>query len=64
MTDTTSPSTLAVDEALELIDRSLRQVLSRELMSASEVADLLLDLRVLLTTADTELLAEPVGAIG
>ncbi len=63
MTDTTSPSTLAVDEALELIDRSLRQVLSRELMSASEVADLLLDLRVLLTTADADLLPEPVGAI-
>ena len=38
----------AIDEALAVIDRSLAQLLNRELVSTDEVADLLLDVRSLL----------------
>lgn len=40
---------LVVAEALKVIDTALTQVMSRELVSASEVTDVLLDLRGLLT---------------
>jgi len=39
-------------EALLLVDGGLSRLQSRELVSASEVADLLLDLRSILTTTD------------
>jgi hypothetical protein len=38
-----------IDEALAVIDRSLAQLLNRELVSTDEVADVLLDVRSLLT---------------
>jgi hypothetical protein len=53
----------AITDALALIDMGLSSVLHRELVSSDEVADLLLDLRMILsplTTAaleDSELLA-------
>jgi hypothetical protein len=37
-----------ISEALEIIDRALGQMASRELLSSDEVADLLLDVRTLL----------------
>ena len=43
-----------VEEALALIDRGLGQMTSRELMSTSEVADLLLDVRMLLASVPTD----------
>jgi hypothetical protein len=36
-------------EALAVIDQALGQMMSRELVSSNEVADLLLDVRTLLT---------------
>lgn len=39
-----------IREALGVIDEALAQMLSRELVSSGEVADLLLDVRMLLTT--------------
>ncbi|HEX9258828.1 MAG TPA: hypothetical protein VF855_04775 [Acidimicrobiales bacterium] len=38
-----------ISEALTVIDRALGDMLSRELVSTGEVADLLLDVRMLLT---------------
>jgi hypothetical protein len=46
-----------IDEALAIIDRGLREMVARELVSTAEVADLLLDVRTLLTSS-----SEPVGA--
>lgn len=53
-------SDAVIREALGVIDEALAQMLSRELVSSGEVADLLLDVRTLLTasavagtTADT-----------
>lgn len=40
-------------EALTLIDEGLSRLQSRELISANEVADLLLDVRTLLTAAES-----------
>jgi hypothetical protein len=50
-----------IKEALAVIDRGLGQMRHRELVSTDEVSDLLLDVRMLLTTSD---LGEPetVGA--
>ncbi len=62
MTDTITPELLT--EALTLIDEGLAHVQHRELVSANEVADLLLDVRLLLANppADVaELEPEPVG---
>ena len=39
-----------ITEALTVIDKALAEMLNRELVSTDEVADLLLDVRVLLTT--------------
>ncbi|MDH3755336.1 MAG: hypothetical protein OEU32_15815 [Acidimicrobiia bacterium] len=55
MTETTDP--IIVGEALEIIDRGLGDLQQREIISATEVANLLLDLRVLLA-GQTD--AEPV----
>lgn len=38
-------------EAVDVIDRALGQMMQRELVASGEVADLLLDLRMLLTAA-------------
>jgi hypothetical protein len=46
-----------IDEALAIIDRGLRDMVARELVSTAEVADLLLDVRTLLTHS-----SEPVSA--
>jgi hypothetical protein len=51
-------STDVIREALAVIDRGLGDVQHRELVSTDEVADLLLDLRLLLVTA-----AEPIPAV-
>ena len=48
-----------IDEALRLIDSGLSDLLHRELVSTDEVADLLLDVRMLLTAADVATGAEP-----
>jgi hypothetical protein len=49
VSDVTDPAGATIDEALAVIDRSLAQLLNRELVSTDEVADLLLDVRSLLT---------------
>lgn len=40
-----------ISEALSMIDKALAEMLHRELVSSGEVADLLLDVRTLLTAA-------------
>ena len=39
-----------IAEALSVIDQSLRKIMGRELVSSGEVADLLLDVRMLLSS--------------
>ena len=51
--------TTTIDEIRAIIDRGLGTTQSRELIAASEVADLLLDLRLLLAPSDAELEAAP-----
>lgn len=52
-----------INEALALIDQGLGLTMSRELMSTTEVADLLLDVRSVLAAAPTdEIFEEPVPA--
>ena len=46
MTDTKEA---VISEALSIIDKALSQMVSRELVSSDEVADVLLDVRTLLT---------------
>jgi hypothetical protein len=48
-TMTQTYDTEQIDEALAIIDRGLREMVARELVSTAEVADLLLDVRTLLT---------------
>jgi hypothetical protein len=43
-------SEAVIDEALGVIDGALAKMIDRELVSSGEVADLLLDVRSLLTT--------------
>ena len=45
---------VSVADAVELIDSTLKDLQGRELVSAAEVADLLLDLRMLLAAAQVE----------
>ena len=40
-----------INEALAVIDKALGEMLNRELVSTDEVADLLLDVRLLLTAS-------------
>ncbi len=54
-TDLTAPPAAeshdaVIAEAVTIIDQALGQMMSRELVSSGEVADLLLDVRMLLTT--------------
>ncbi len=44
--------TATIDEIKAIIDRGLGTTKSRELIASSEVADLLLDLRLLLATSE------------
>ena len=50
MTETAAPE-IVISEALAVIDQALGTMQQRELVSSDEVADLLLDLRVLLASA-------------
>ena len=50
----------AVQEAIAVIDSGLRDLQQREIISANEVADLLLDLRLLLAANDLPV-TDPVG---
>ncbi len=45
---------VSVADAVDLIDSNLKDLQGRELVSAAEVADLLLDLRMLLAAAQVE----------
>jgi hypothetical protein len=51
MTDTQEPQIL--EDALKIIDQGLNDMLNRELISTNEVADILLDVRSLLTREET-----------
>jgi hypothetical protein len=53
MTDTRE-ATAVIAEALSVIDKALNGMLNRELVSSGEVADVLLDVRSLLTAPATE----------
>lgn len=66
MTDTIAPE--LITEALTLIDRGLTDVQHRSLVSADEVADLLLDVRMILAAPAgdldvDEVTPEPVPAL-
>ena len=50
-----------ISEALSVIDGALAKMMQRELVSSGEVADLLLDVRSLLTDVDSTV-AEPVAS--
>ena len=56
MTD--SREAAVITEALGVIDKALGEMLQRELVSTGEVADLLLDVRLLLTTSATASMPE------
>ncbi|HVX17687.1 MAG TPA: hypothetical protein VHA73_06620 [Acidimicrobiales bacterium] len=51
---TETDGTDVINEAKALIDRGLADIKHRELLSSSEVADLLLDVRLLLTMPTVE----------
>jgi hypothetical protein len=57
MTDERIDSEAVISEALSVIDGALARMMQRELVSTGEVADLLLDVRTLLT-------AEPAALVG
>ena len=61
MTETTDA--VSLDEALSMIDQNLGDLQGRELVSASEVADLLLDLRMLLTMSAADVAAVEVAPV-
>jgi len=55
---TETPET-TLTEALGLVDTGLAELHSREIISASQVADMLLDLRLLLMQLETETVLAP-----
>ncbi|HSL74674.1 MAG TPA: hypothetical protein VK853_09405 [Ilumatobacteraceae bacterium] len=55
MTDERIDSDAVITEALSVIDSALARMMQRELVSTGEVADLLLDVRTLLTAESTTL---------
>jgi hypothetical protein len=61
MTDERTDSEAVITEALSVIDGALARMMQRELVSTGEVADLLLDVRTLLTSEPTTLV-DTVGA--
>lgn len=50
-----------IEEALDVLDNQLQHIASREVVSAIEVTNLLLDLRILLTSKAQVATPEPVG---
>ena len=54
VSDSLGASDAVIREALSVIDQALGQIMSRELMSSGEVADVLLDVRTLLTAKPVE----------
>ncbi|MBV1892948.1 MAG: hypothetical protein KUG57_02810 [Ilumatobacteraceae bacterium] len=52
-------SEAVISEALGVIDGALARMMQRELVSTGEVADLLLDVRTLLTTESAALVEAP-----
>jgi hypothetical protein len=54
---TSTQETHTIDEALAMIDRGLNEMQRRELVSTDEVANLLLDVRVLLAACKDEVVA-------
>jgi hypothetical protein len=56
----TEISGTTLSQALDLVDSGLSDLQSREIISASQVADMLLDLRLLLMDLDGGSLGEPV----
>ena len=52
MTETREPT--IIHDALAIIDRGLTEMLHRELVSTDEVSDLLLDVRALLASSESE----------
>jgi hypothetical protein len=62
MTDERIDSEAVISEALSVIDGALARMMQRELVSTGEVADLLLDVRTLLTAEPAALVdsVEPV----
>ena len=54
VSDALGASDAVIREALSVIDQALGQIMSRELMSSGEVADVLLDVRSLLTAKPVE----------
>lgn len=62
MTDQHSDTTndAVINEALSVIDGALARMMQRDLVSSGEVADLLLDVRMLLTTDVVVEAVEPV----
>ena len=61
MTETTDA--VSLDEALSMIDQNLGDLQGRELVAANEVADLLLDLRMLLTMSAADVAAVEVAPV-
>lgn len=59
MTETTD---FNIEEALSVIDAGLGRTMSRELMSTTEVTDLLLDVRTILAAAQVDANLEPVAS--
>jgi len=59
-----SSNEAVISEALGVIDDALAKMMQRELVSSGEVADLLLDVRTLLTaeSADLAASADPVAS--
>lgn len=56
---TEAPESTVLDEALAIIDRGLKDMIQRELVSTNEVADLLLDVRAILVQADQQIEVAP-----
>jgi hypothetical protein len=56
MTDERTDSEAVITEALSVIDGALARMMQRELVSTGEVADLLLDVRTLLTAEPATLI--------
>lgn len=52
----------AIAEALAIVDKALAEMLRRELVSSGEVADLLLDLRSILSAASKSAVAATTAA--
>lgn len=50
----TDSNDAVINEALSVIDGALAKMMQRDLVSTGEVADLLLDVRTLLTDVNTE----------